>query len=278
MEPITNSTIKEKFRLYNDDVATMKEREIHEQLEREIKMLYKKSIPPVGDYLVRGAILGFFIAIFIGLANQSLSAFGRAWFFSLVGGVVIWGFKYVSIIEYNKSIEEKKLALNRKAQEDIRKAHEDSDRKTHEEIDNYDREVKTYFRKIKNNRKNLERMVDFACNIFDSALVDATKMASNAERFIKIDFKYTVSMTNIVYETSVGHSIVYDMKSHRYRNLDKDTECEALAAALRKMIGDYILKKYVSKQVQLMYGNNDANVILHFEMPNTNFVPATVII
>ena len=76
-------------------------------------------------------------------------------------------------------------------------------------------------------------MVDFACNIFDSALVDATKMASNAERFIKIDFKYTVSMTNIVYETSVGHSIIYDMKSHRYRNLDKDTECEALAAVLR---------------------------------------------
>lgn len=278
MEPITNSTIKEKFRLYNDDVATMKEREIHEQLEREIKMLYKKSIPPVGDYLVRGAILGFFIAIFIGLANQSLSAFGRAWFFSLVGGVVIWGFKYVSIIEYNKSIEEKKLVLNRKAQEEIRKVHEDSDRKTHEEIDNYDREVKTYFRKIKNNRKNLERMVDFACNLFDSALVDAINRASNIERFIVIDFKYTVSMTNIVYESSVGHSIIYDMKSHRYRNLDKDTECEALAAALRKMIGDYILKKYVSNQAQLMYGNNDANVILHFEMPNTNFVPATVII
>lgn len=278
MEPITNSIIKEKFRLYNDDVATMKEREIHDQLEREIKMLYKKSIPPVGDYLVRGAILGYFIAIFIGLANQSLSAFGIAWFFSLVGGVVIWGFKYVSIIEYNKSIEEKKLVLNRKAQEDIRKVHEDSDRKTHEEIDNYDREVKIYFRKIKNNRKSLERMVDFACNIFDSALVDATKMASNAERFIKVDFKYTVSMTNIVYETSVGHSIIYDMKSHRYRNLDKDTECEALAAALRKMIGDYILKKYVSNQAQLMYGNNDANVILHFEMPNNNFVPATVII
>lgn len=278
MEPITNSTIKEKFRLYNDDVATMKEREVHEQLEREIKMLYKKSIPPVGDYLVRGAILGFFIAIFIGLANQSLSAFGRAWFFSLVGGVVIWGFKYVSIIEYNKSIEEKKLVLNRKAQEEIRKVHEDSDRKTHEEIDNYDREVKTYFRKIKNNRKNLERMVDFACNLFDSALVDAINRASNIERFIVIDFKYTVSMTNIVYESSVGHSIIYDMKSHRYRNLDKDTECEALAAALRKMIGDYILKKYVSNQAQLMYGNNDANVILHFEMPNTNFVPATVII
>lgn len=278
MEPITNSIIKEKFRLYNDDVATMKERDIHDQLEREIKMLYKKSIPPVGDYLVRGVILGYFIAIVIGLANQSLSAFGIAWFFSLVGGGIIWGFKYVSIIEYNKSIEEKKLALNRKAQEDIRKVHEDSDRKTHEEIDNYDREVKTYFRKIKNNRKNLERMVDFACNIFDSALVDATKMASNAERFITIDFKYTVSMTNIVYETSVGHSIVYDMKSHRYRNLDKDTECEALAAALRKMIGDYILKKYVSKQAQLMYGNNDANVILQFKMPNTSFVPATVII
>ena len=227
---------------------------------------------------MRGAILGFFIAIFIGLANQSLSAFGRAWFFSLVGGVVIWGFKYVSIIEYNKSIEEKKLVLNRKAQEEIRKVHEDSDRKTHEEIDNYDREVKTYFRKIKNNRKNLERMVDFACNLFDSALVDAINRASNIERFIVIDFKYTVSMTNIVYESSVGHSIIYDMKSHRYRNLDKDTECEALAAALRKMIGDYILKKYVSNQAQLMYGNNDANVILHFEMPNTNFVPATVII
>ena len=278
MEPITNSIIKEKFRLYNDDVATMKEREIHDQLEREIKMLYIKSIPPVGDYLVRGAILGFFIAIFIGLANQSLSAFGRAWFFSLVGGVVIWGFKYVSIIEYNKYIEEKKLVLNRKAQEDIRKVHEDSDRKTHEEIDNYDREVKTYFRKIKNNRKSLERMVDFACNLFDSALVDAINRASNIERFIVIDFKYTVSMTNIVYESSVGHSIIYDMKSHRYRNLDKDTECEALAAALRKMIGDYILKKYVSNQAQLMYGNNDANVILHFEMPNNNFVPATVII
>ena len=278
MEPIRNSIIKEKFRLYNDDVAQMKERDIHEQLEREIKVLYKKNIPPIGDYLVRGVIFGYFIAIFIGLANQSLSAFGIAWFFSLVGGGIIWGFKYVSIIEHNKSIEEKKLALNRKAQEDIRKVHEDSDRKTHEEIDNYDREVKTYFRKIKNNRKNLERMVDFACNIFDSALVDATKMASNAERFITIDFKYTVSMTNIVYETSVGHSIVYDMKSHRYRNLDKDTECEALAAALRKMIGDYILKKYVSKQAQLMYGNNDANVILQFKMPNTSFVPATVII
>lgn len=278
MEPIRNSIIKEKFRLHNEYIATSKERDINSQLDCEIRKLRKKTIPPVTSYLIRGVIFGYFIAIFVGVAYNSLSAFGTGWFFSIVGAVIIWGLRCTSIIEFNKSIEEKKSTLNLKAQEDIRKAHEDSDRKTHEEIDNYDREVKTYFRKIKNNRKNLERMVDFACNIFDSALVDATKMASNAERFIKIDFKYTVSMTNIVYETSVGHSIVYDMKSHRYRNLDKDTECEALAAALRKMIGDYILKKYVSKQVQLMYGNNDANVILHFEMPNTNFVPATVII
>ena len=114
MEPIRNSIIKEKFRLYNDDVAQMKERDIHEQLEREIKVLYKKNIPPIGDYLVRGVIFGYFIAIFIGLANQSLSAFGIAWFFSLVGGGIIWGFKYVSIIEYNKSIEEKKLQSARR--------------------------------------------------------------------------------------------------------------------------------------------------------------------
>ena len=278
MEPIKNSIIKEQIRLHNDAVATSKERDIHVQLESKIKNLYKRTIPPISSYLMWGGILGYFLAAFMFIVNNSLRAFGIAWFFSLVGGVVIWGFKYVSIIEYNKSIEEKKLVLNRKAQEDIRKVHEDSDRKTHEEIDNYDREVKRYFRKIKNNRKSLERMVDFACNLFDSAIVDAINRASNIERFIVIDFKYTVSMTNIVYETSVGHSIIYDMKSHRYRNLDKDTECEALAAALKKMIGDYILKKYVSKQAQLMYGNNDANVILHFEMPNNNFVPATVII
>lgn len=278
MEPIRTSIIKEQFRLHNEYIATSKEMDINSQLDCEIRKLRKKTIPPVTSYLMRGVIFGAFIAIFVGVAYNSLSAFGTGWFFSLVGVVIIWGLRCTSIIEFNKSIEEKKLALNLKAQEDIRKVHEDSDRKTREEIENYDREVKTYFRKMKNNRKSLERMVDFACNLFDSALVDATKMASNSERFITIDFKYTVSTTNIVYETSEEHSIIYDMKSHRYRNLDKDTECEALAAALRKMIADYILKKYVSKQAQLMYGNNDANVLLQFKMPNTSFVPATVII
>ena len=121
MEPIRTSIIKEQFRLHNEYIATSKEMDINSQLDCEIRKLRKKTIPPVTSYLMRGVIFGAFIAIFVGVAYNSLSAFGTGWFFSLVGVVIIWGLRCTSIIEFNKSIEEKKLALNLKAQEDIRK-------------------------------------------------------------------------------------------------------------------------------------------------------------
>lgn len=278
MNPITNSVIKERYRTNNENAARSKEASINQKLYQDINALKKKNPPFASPYLWWGAGIGLVLGIVIGINSRSFGAFRITWIISFVVGIIIWRVSCSSVESFNTSIDEKKASLERRAKEDIKKAYEDADNKTREQIERYDKEVSSYFKKIKNNRDSLDRMVDFACRLFDSSLLDATNRSSNTERFVVLDFNYTVSLANIVYTGSVGATGMYDFKTQRYRSLDKDTECEALAAALMKMIGGYVLKKYNSAQGQLKYGNNDASVSLHFEMPNKNFVPATVIV
>lgn len=278
MKPITNSLIKERYRRNNEDIARSKEASINQKLYQDINALKKRDAPFASPYLWWGAGIGVVLGIAIGVSSRSFGAFVITWIVSFVAGIIIWQASCSSVDSFNKSIDEKKAALEKKAKEDIQKAYAEADKRTREEIERYDKEVAIFFKKIKNNKNSLDRMVDFACSLFDSALSNAANNSSNTERFVVLDFNYTVSMANILYNCSFGHLGVYDFKTQRYRSLDRDTECEALAAALMKMIGGYVLKKYSSVQGQLKYGNNDASVSLHFEMPNKNFVPATVII
>lgn len=278
MDPITNSIIKERYRSNNENAAIRKEALINQRLYQDINALKKKNPPFASPYLWWGAGIGLVLGIVIGINSRSFEAFCITWIISFAAGIIIWIFSCSSVESFNRSIDDKKATLEHRAKEDIKKAYDDADNKTREQIERYDKEVSSYFKKIKNNRDSLDRMVDFACRLFDSSLLDATNRSSNTERFVVLDFNYTVSLANIVYTGSVGTIGMYDFKTQRYRSLDKDTECEALAAALMKMIGGYVLKKYNSAQGQLKYGNNDASVSLHFEMPNKNFVPATVIV
>ncbi len=278
MNPITNSIIKERYRSNNENAAIRKEASINQKLYQDINALKKKNPPFASPYLWWGAGIGLVLGIVIGINSQSFEAFCITWIISFVAGIIIWRVSCSSVESFNRSIDDKKATLEHRAKEDIKKAYDDADSKTREQIERYDKEVSSYFKKIKNNRDGLDRMVGFACRLFDSSLLDATNRSSNTERFVVLDFNYTVSLANVVYTSSVGTTGMYDFKTQRYRSLDKDTECEALAAALMKMIGGYVLKKYNSAQGQLKYGNNDASVSLHFEMPNKNFVPATVIV
>lgn len=276
MNPITNSVIKERYRTTNEDTARSKEVSINQKLYQDINALKWKNAPYASPYLWGGAVIGLVLGIYVGISSRSFGTFVITWLIAFVVGIIIWRVGCSSVESFNRSVDDKKAALERKAKEDIKKAYEEADKKTREEIERYDREVTNYFKKIKNNRDSLNRMVDFACQLFDSALSEAVSRASNKERFVVLNFNYTVSMVNIIY--TGGAYGMYDFKTQRYRNLDKDTECEALAAALSKMIGGYVLKKYSSVQGQLKYGNTDASVYLHFEMPNKNFIPATVIV
>jgi hypothetical protein len=278
MDPIKNSIIKERYRLNNESTALMKETSINQKLYQDINALKKKNRPFASPYLWWGAGIGLALGIFIGINSLSFESFCITWIVFFVAGILIWIFSCSSVESFNKSIDDKKATLECRAKEDIKKVYDDADKKTREQIERYDKEVSSYFNKLKNNRDSLDRMVDFACKLFDSSLVDAINKSSNTERFVVLDFNYVVSLANIVYTSSVGSKGMYDFKIQRYRSLDKDTECEALAAALMKLIGGYVLKKYNSSQGQLKYGNNDASVSLHFEMPNKNFVPATVIV
>lgn len=278
MKPITNSVIKERYRINNENMAIDKASLINQKLCQDINALKQKPVPYASPYLRWSAGIGFFLGLVISVNDTSFDNFGNVFLISIAIGIVIWLLQCESAKSFNKHIDTQKSALEQKAKDAINKAFADADTKTKKEIECYDKAVTTYFRKIKNNRDSLDRMVDFACRLFDDSLMYAENQSSNTERFVVLDFEYTVSTTNILYSNSIGKSDIYDFKTQRYRCLDKDSECEALAAVLAKIICGYVLKKYNSQQGQLKYKNNDARVLLHFEMPNKNFIPATVIV
>ena len=108
------------------------------------------------------------------------------------------------------------------------------------------------------------------------------RMISHADsgsnmRFVETDFTYQVVRTGIMYSYQSRYTNPQDdfnFDKQRFRNLNSDTECEGLAQALAKLTIRRMNKLYPTLS-SINVGHVDAEVILHFKMPNSNFVNAT---
>lgn len=267
MSPITNSPVKERFRLNNETIAQNQERQIQNKLAQDIASLQMKNKYSAKWFLILGTVAGIFIACGgVGFAGVVIG---------FVIGLGIWIALNVGVNNYNSNLEDKKRDLQQRAQRDIADAYNASDQKTVREINAYDAEVMTYSQKILKNSESIAPMVDHVINMFQRMISHAD--AGAHMRFIEADFTFQVITSGISYSYQSRYSNPqddYNFNRERYRDLKSDAECEGLAQALAKLTAAKMKKLYPPNSITLAVSHMDAKVTMHFKGANANFVPA----
>ena len=267
MNPITNSQIKERFRINNEAIAKNKEIQIQNKLSQDIAALQTKSKFKPTWFLVGGGVVGIIIAVAgVGIAGVVIG---------LVIGLGIWIGLNVGVSNYNKNLENRKRELQQRAQRDIFDAYSLADQNTVREINAYDNEVKVYSQKILRNAESISQMVDYVTNMFQRMISHADSGAHM--RFIEADFVYQVINTGITFSYQSHYSNPqddYNFNRERYRDLKSEAECEGLAQALAKLTASKMKTLYPSNSMKISVNHMDAKVTMHFQGANANFVPA----
>ena len=157
-----------------------------------------------------------------------------------------------------------------------------------ERIAQHDREVENYFGRLKGRRANLKPMADFGWQHFYGCLKKEAAAVGDREQFLSFKDEIEVSQTGIRFLGWVSRygnpqytdlvDAKFDFKTERYRDMDKASECEALAAVLLLMMADNIRNSPETKQGQITHSNLDARVTIEFRMPNPRFTPARAIL
>lgn len=267
MNPITNSVIKERFRLNNDAIARNEERQIQDRLNREISALHPKNKYEVGGFLIGGGVAGIVIALAgVGFAGLLIGA---------VAGLILWGILNANVNSFNQSLENKKQSLHSAAMREIAAAYDESDRRTVSQINAYDSEVKTYTQKILKNADSLSPMVSHNTDMFQRMISHADSGAHM--RFVEADFIYEVLNDGVKYIYQSQYTNPQDdfnFNRQRYRDLKSEAECEGLAQALAKLTAAKMKTLYPANSMKISVSHNDAKVTMHFQGANANFVPA----
>ena len=264
MNPITNSEVKERFRLRNEADARNTENAIRQNLNYNLSQLQYQSC--FGDKLKSFA--GNHIIL-------TLIAIVVTWGAALVIGLIVFFVSRSSTKNYNNEIDNKKRTLQQQAENDIRRAYDEADRQTQREIAAYDAEVKSYSQKILRSPESISPMVEHATNMFQRMISHADSGAHI--RFIESDFTYLVRNTGIVYSYQSNYTNPqddYNFNKERYRDLKSDSECEGLAQALAKLIIAKMKALYPANSINITVSHMDARVTMHFKGANKNFVPA----
>ena len=267
MNPITNSLVKERFRVNNEAIAKNKEIQIQNKLTQDIASLQMKNKYSAKWFLICGGVIGIIIAFAgVGFAGVTIG---------LIIGVAIWIALNVGVNNYNKNLEEKKRDLQQRAQRDIYEAYNLADQNTVREINAYDNEVKVYSQKILRNAESISPMVDHVTNMFQRMISHADSGAHM--RFIEADFVYQVINTGITFSYQSRYTNPQDdfnFNRERYRDLKSEAECEGLAQALAKLTSSKMKALYPANSMKISVNHIDAKVTMHFQGANANFVPA----
>ena len=272
MNPITNSRIKEGFRLKNESDAGIAAYQIRSATEVEINQLQFKKKHKATLFVIIGIILGFY------LSSTGLEFSGFC--IGVAIGLGLWSFANMRVKTYNQHLEDKKNELHANAEARINDIYYQADQQTLRQINAYDAEVKQYTQKVLGNRDTIKPMVDHVTNMFQRMVSHAD--AGAHKRFIEADFIYTVSKTGISYSyqsSYINPQDDYNFNRERYRDLKSDPECEGLAQALAKLTIQKMKSLYPANSItSISVDHNDACVTMHFKGANKNFIPARDII
>lgn len=267
MTPITDSPIKEAMRQANEQEARQQEYHINTQMNSDISRIAMKKFFPISVCGVLAVIFGV-----VGVAA------GKD-FNSFLGGAFVGGIIYLLLNLWIKSKNSgamaRKAAIERDAQRRIQEAYDEADRRTVQQINAYDAEVAQYSQRIMQKPEAVNSMIQRNTDMFQRMISHADS-GSNM-RFVETDFTYQVVRTGIMYSYQSRYTNPQDdfnFDKQRFRNLNSDTECEGLAQALAKLTIKRMKKLYPTLS-SINVRHVDAEVTLHFKMPNSNFVNAT---
>lgn len=262
MNPITNSKIKEGFRIANEEAASRKIDAINVKANEDISKLKYKPNPDYGNWGCLGAIIGVF-TMGIGFAVLTIGYF----------------ISKASVTSYNEEIDAMKKKIRDTADADIRRVRSEADQKTQHEVKAYDEEVKQFAKRIMTKAQSLAPMVNHVTMMFERMVSHADK--GSHMRFIETDFIYEVTKKRIAYyyqSTYSNNKDDYDFDKNRYKPLTKYTECEGLAQVLARLSIQQMLLKYPPNSLNIKVDHNDAKVTIHFRAANPNFINSISIV
>ncbi len=260
MDQINNSPIKETIRQQNERDARDIEFQIRKKLDSDIAKL-----TPKGKFS-GGACVGFAVAFgFVGVAL----GFDTDGF---LGGLLVGAIFYLLLNEWSKS---RKKSMQEQAEKDIRNAYAEADSRTVQQINAYDNEVKQYCQRILQKSDTIAPMVQHNVDMFQRMVSHAD--AGSNMRFVESDFTFTVFVTGIMYSYQSHYTNPQDdfnFDKQRFRNLNKDAECEGLAQALAKLTVKKMTSLYPPNSLHITVSHIDAQVTMHYKAANKNFIAA----
>lgn len=267
MAPISDSPIKEAMRQANEQEARQREYEINAQMNSDISSIAMKKFYPFKVCAVLAVVFG----IAGGVTGKNFNSF--------LGGAFVGGIIYLLLNLWIKNINSeamaRKAAIERDAQRRIQEAYDEADHRTVQQINAYDAEVVQYCQRIMQKPETVKSMIQRNTDMFQRMISHAD--SGSNRRFVETDLTYKVVYFGIMYSYQSRYTNPQDdfnFDKERFRNLNSNTECEGLAQALAKLTIRRMKKLYPMLS-SISVKHADAEVTLHFKMPNSNFVNAT---
>lgn len=264
MNQIMNSPIKDAMRQQNENDARNREFQIRNKLNSDIaQIVYKRKFS-------RGVCAG--LGIGVGIAGVAI---GQSFFIGAVIGIIIYIGLNIWVKTQNQDADALKRRLQEEAERDVQSAYAEADKRTVQQINAYDKEVKQYCQKILNKTDTITSMIQHNTDMFQRMVSHAD--AGSNMRFVESDFTFKVILTGIMYSYQSRYTNPQDdfnFDKQRFRNLNKDAECEGLAQALAKLTIKKMMSLYPPNSLHITVSHIDAEVTMHYKAANKNFVAA----
>lgn len=287
MNPITNSPIKEGFRLHYYNIADNRKNQIENTFNSDCISVNNDATNRMNSITYKNkpdSVIFWVLAIAGGIVFAFMAGFTGFIIGALIGSTAYGALVY-KVKQDNEALDASKRQIrseaDRKIQElrnnadrQIRATYNEADARTQQDINQYDDAVKRNCQNMLKRPDAFSAMVDHAVNMFQR-MVSHADSASN-KKFVETNFTYKVELYGICYKYQSTYSNPKDdfnFDRERFRNLTTREECEGLAQAMAKMIMAKMKKLYPPNSLNITVSHIDAEVTMHFKAANKNYVP-----
>lgn len=264
MNKIMDSPIKEAMRQQNENDARNRELQIRNRMNSDIaQIVYRRKF---SGWVCAGLGIG------VGIAG---TAIGLSFVIGAVIGIIIYIGLNIGVKTQNRDADALKRRLQEEAERDVQNAYTEADKRTLQQINTYDNEVKQYCQRILQKADTITSMLQHNTDMFQRMVSHAD--AGSNMRFVESDFTFKVILTGIMYSYQSRYTNPQDdfnFDKQRFRNLNKDAECEGLAQALAKLTIKKMMSLYPPNSLHITVSHIDAEVTMHYKAANKNFVAA----
>ena len=261
------SIVEEQIRKKYEKEAIRQEEKMRDEMKNSLLSFENKYTPPFQYFIGGGGALGVILIFSIGFKGLLIG---------LGCGLAAWGAVYWKYKQYNKTMADARQKFKENALSEIQDMLDEYKRKTENDIMAYRNAVTNYCKKALVNKASLKPMVDQTVLMLDR-MISHTDMRPHI-KIIETDFNYKVTKTGIQYiynSTYSNKQDDFDFNIQRFSYLNTDAECEGLAQAIARLIIPEVKAKYGAGARLTLKSRIDADVILHFAMPNKNYQTAT---